>query len=102
MISGTNGARQDGDERYGQAGTRHTSRKDSAIKRSLRQVSTLEDTVSTVHCLQEYQLNTRFEMYIFGLIVHREILFLQASFLRSNFTKHSSFYNENFPPFFKC
>ena len=53
MISGTNGARQDGDERYGQAGTRHTSRTDSAIKRSLRQVSTLEDTVSTVHCLQK-------------------------------------------------
>ena len=54
MISGTNGARQDGDERYGQAGTRHTFRTDSAIKRSLRQVSTLEDTVSTVqlHCLQ--------------------------------------------------
>ena len=53
MISGTNGARQDGDERYGQAGTRHTSRTDSAIKRSLRQVSTLEDTVFTVHCLQK-------------------------------------------------
>ena len=53
MISGTNGARQDGDERYGQVGTRHTSRADSAIKRSLRQVSTLEDTVFTVHCLQK-------------------------------------------------